>query len=1847
MLRRPTKRPASGADGSKSKRRKGSGGTTDDAGRGGDDTAFDKTHHKYDMRQAVRMNPENEVGQQPFTTIPHIEFGPASVRDADLTACAATEQALARGRSLPGVGTSTRPTPSNPVGVWPDGCIDGLPLDMVPPTRMLGAISDREGCMPAAGVFGSVASLVLQLTAEVFGNARDQMMLKRAVGRIDINIDPAEGSIEVTNFGSGIPNRSHVVGDTKMPLLQACYTEDRFSSSRKIAADGSVAARALVGGKNGKGVKIVSVLSRYMRVVTSAGAGKAVSTLTLIDGMRKEHTTHKVHPADWEGRLDEGAFCSVKFWPDWSCVSKSLPSHAPMLRVYSVLASLRSFCAMLMIHSHDIVGKKCEFRLNGEVVDLPAAKDALGEGEFPDGARMPTLAAVLTAARPNEIIGSWDKERFDKDRAPGTKYRRYSIAAAHLADASATLGSGEPRDIVSWIRKSSSHSPALRMPMVGESTAASASASASASSSSSSSSARSSSAGDGSAFSVKELQRIREEADTQFSPTPLATGAVCSVNGIPCGRGHHIQALVVSLSTGLLPVITSSLSQSKTISAKTKTVLHKRASKKATGAAKREARAALSEDEAKKLKVITSALGSTALLGNIFIVGAYTIEEPSYTGQDKRQLYMPSKDIGFPVTISNTLISRWAKNSGIMVAIADNIEQRVADDKLRKQQAERRAVTASGGSQRVTGKSIVSLPNLSDAIFAGVRGCANAKHRPVLIATEGVSASRFASSIKSDSPKLVGTYRFKGKPLNGMKGVATAIFAKLPEPYRSWLVENSPPSLRTVLEREGPPPPMKRSVDWRTALSVPGGDALMDSAEIRGLLLSLGIVAGVDYMDDSAVNDLRYGRLLICSDQDVDGFHIACIIVANILITNPSLLRRFPDFVCRVYTPLIIARFSSSGHRALFRLAEERGEDWVFDRLIPSKAFPGAAEFFSQHAFEELVQAADLQLHDFQGTPKYCKGLGGHSSKTAKIFLEGISDAGSNILPSMVGRAENDSMPGVTGARLTEAGIVLGPTPKHSGKYHTAKTSYVVPMSLPLAETSGQQHIAKIALAMGPATEWRKSAITALRTTGFLTALEGSVVSGDEAITESSPAEELDALEEAPVRHDIVRDVDEWRDMVGYDHPAAERRLVRVPNILIPPYFNGRAARSAPAGDTVLSELVQYSFATMTRNIPGCDGLKDGARRVLFVSAGVTKPVKLDLHVSAIANQTAYDHGTVSLENTCNVLAAAPVGSVGMNVLLLRLTGQVRTIAENNDVAARYNKILATPFLQNLVEKHVMAVLPRSIDDGKVTGVHSFIGKMPLGLLNGGSNPATGFKTSTFPHHPMHIWHACNYFAQLLVEHRRQQGTAGVALVTEVDTRLRRALTESVAAGFEDSVTACEEFLGGRDGTSSVDLVCRAVLDGPAPADWPLPLRCAHDRFLRCFWSLRPCFMHPVPYPAAEVVIKNGVPRTKFQHHARAVISKKNFGASRRKDILRVHILSLPAGYYVDRVLEKLRVKYMNTKKVLNFDAIKSNNHVHIQVEMTSESLAELGGLNKFVRKLCPPWTETDEHMTEMTPEGSIRETRDIKTRFLDFARMRIASLEAAWQNDCMAIAIDVLKTAATVRFIRAVDADDIRPTKMSTEEIDEWLRDHDFPTDDDVAAWLPPSRRLDVIATKAEDDGTEEHSSFNYLMRLPTRRLARNEALKSEKKLVSLLGKLHSRIQDRPENEWLRSLEEFQPQVEEAMAFRREYNGNMPADDMVEPLPPDATPPDGYVFRTEEELASGAFEEVGRWEDSEAGRPYRPLPYTDAAAHRGACNAWPCVTACDNPFKFSEACSDDYGPRGEHFPSTTEVFSP
>ena len=195
---------------------------------------------------------------------------------------------------------------------------------------------------------------------------------------------------------------------------------------------------------------------------------------------------------------------------------------------------------------------------------------------------------------------------------------------------------------------------------------------------------------------------------------------------------------------------------------------------------------------------------------------------------------------------------------------------------------------------------ITGIPKLDDAVYAGTAK----SHECSLILTEGDSAKAMAlSGLSQEQRKYYGVYPLRGKVLN---------------------VKDT--SVKKVEQTE----------------------------EIANLKKIMGLESGKKYSD---ISSLRYGKILIMTDQDYDGSHIRGLLI-NVFHELWHTLFKIPGFITYMATPIVKA---TKGNKTI--------------------------SFYTQYDYEEWKKTDESRGWKV----KYYKGLGTSTRDEAKEYFKSMN----------------------------------------------------------------------------------------------------------------------------------------------------------------------------------------------------------------------------------------------------------------------------------------------------------------------------------------------------------------------------------------------------------------------------------------------------------------------------------------------------------------------------------------------------------------------------------------------------------------------------------------------------------------------------------------------------------------------------------------------------------------------------------------------------------------------------------------------------------------------------------------
>jgi DNA topoisomerase-2 len=206
----------------------------------------------------------------------------------------------------------------------------------------------------------------------------------------------------------------------------------------------------------------------------------------------------------------------------------------------------------------------------------------------------------------------------------------------------------------------------------------------------------------------------------------------------------------------------------------------------------------------------------------------------------------------FANQVKDTLTTK-KQDFGSEAKVSDGFIKKLAATDLVKKVMEFAKFKENSSLKKTDGKQtskIKGIPKLEDAAKAGTK---SGSSKCSLILTEGDSAKALALSGIGKMREYYGVFPLRGKLLNVREATAKQ---------------------------------------------------LQENEEIKALKIILGLQQSKDYTSDEAYSGLRYGRVIIFTDQDVDGSHIKGLIMNFFGWFWPSLLKKEGFLTC-LTTPVV------------------------------------------------------------------------------------------------------------------------------------------------------------------------------------------------------------------------------------------------------------------------------------------------------------------------------------------------------------------------------------------------------------------------------------------------------------------------------------------------------------------------------------------------------------------------------------------------------------------------------------------------------------------------------------------------------------------------------------------------------------------------------------------------------------------------------------------------------------------------------------------------------------------------------------------------------------------------------
>jgi DNA gyrase/topoisomerase IV subunit B len=588
-----------------------------------------------------------------------------------------------------------------------------------------------------------------------------------------------------------------------------------------------------------------------------------------------------------------------------------------------------------------------------------------------------------------------------------------------------------------------------------------------------------------------------------------------------------------------------------------------------------------------------------------------------------------------------------AEEGGVLVGLAATLAARASSDLSR---TVRRA-------SRVGDAKIRAIPKLEDAGWAGGRRAAEC----TLILTEGDSAKALAvAGLAEVGRDAYGVFPLRGKLLN--------------------------------------------------VRDVPLKDAL-DNAEVAALMAILGLDLGKTYKGvPPGERGLRYGRVMVMADQDVDGSHIKGLVVNLFHTFWPALVEGSgaggeQPFLQQFVTPVLKAR----------RGAEER-------------------HFFSVRDFEAWRRGEEGRTGKW--AVKYYKGLGTSTAAEGRAYFRAIASHtrtfawggtadGEGLKMAFCKEKADERKAWLAGAEEgLEMREELRAAEASAARESTAAAATAAAAAAATGGPARGKKGAPPALAPAPAPAPASTIVT------FSQFIHNELVDFSLADLARSIPSVLDGLKpsQRKVLHACFLRCSGGAGRGGGAAAAA-----------------AAAAGGEGAAEEEEGELEEGGGGAALAAAPAAAPAKRGGGaaapppRPPPAAAPRDTEIKVAQLAGYVAEHTAYHHGEASLVSTIVTMAQDFVGS--NNLPLLRPLGQFGTrLAGGKDAAsARYIYTRLSPFARLLFPAADDAVLAKRVDDGAPVEPLAFLPIIPLSLVNGAAGIGTGWSTSVPPFNPLDV----------------------------------------------------------------------------------------------------------------------------------------------------------------------------------------------------------------------------------------------------------------------------------------------------------------------------------------------------------------------------------------------------------------------------------------------------------------------------------------------------------------------------
>jgi DNA topoisomerase-2 len=524
--------------------------------------------------------------------------------------------------------------------------------------------------------------------------------------------------------------------------------------------------------------------------------------------------------------------------------------------------------------------------------------------------------------------------------------------------------------------------------------------------------------------------------------------------------------------------------------------------------------------------------------------------------------------------------------------------------------------------------SIKGIPKLEDANNAGTKKSLQCS----LILTEGDSAKALAmAGISVIGPDNFGVFPLKGKLLNVREATA---------------------------------------------------EQLLKNEEIINIKKIIGLQHGKEYTD---LSELRYGRIILMCDQDLDGFHIKGLLMNFFHYFWPTLLQ-YNDFVTALATPIVKAT-KKSGKKDI-------------------------KEFYNLTEYEKWREKPESSNY----TIKYYKGLGTSTKDEAKGYFSSIENK----------LIKYSWSPGSYDEPISENGIANSP------KNYLIKENTILETIPEINYTDtdindSDNTLIETDIKVSKAKGNKKKSIVDTESSKEI--FYKKVVKNSKKIFGVNTKYENDCTEAITL--------------------AFEKKRANCRKVWLKNYNKNRILsnniKKVPIPDFIHKEMIHFSNNDNERSIASLmDGLKPSTRKILYgtILKKLEKEkdeIKVAQLAGFISEKTSYHHGEASLYGAIIGMAQNFVGSNNIN--LLYPSGQFGTklLGGKDSASPRYIFTYLAELTRIIFRPEDDNILEYLDDDGLQVEPKWYCPIIPMVLVNGSEGIGTGFSTNIPQFNPLDI----------------------------------------------------------------------------------------------------------------------------------------------------------------------------------------------------------------------------------------------------------------------------------------------------------------------------------------------------------------------------------------------------------------------------------------------------------------------------------------------------------------------------